>query len=120
MSRRVEYVHTAMPTAASEGRLSFVLAAGSQPVGGLFKRAPKAPEPTVKEMVDSIRKFVASGEQSELKSAAEELMLLDNRLSVNEKEAALMGTLMEKQIRYLYSMMTLKKKMDADAKKRGR
>ena len=128
MSRRVEYVHTATGVAAPVERLSFVMAAGQaqlrastpQPVSGIFKRTPKAPEPTVKEMVDEIHRFVRSGEQSELKRAAKELMLLDSRLSVNKEEAAMMGSLMDKQVRYLYSMVKLKEKKDAEAKKRGR
>ena len=126
MSRRVEYVHVAATAATPPARLSAVLAAGRsrldapQPVGSLFKKTPKAPEPTIKEMVDEIRAFVATGKQSELRSAAKELMLLESRLSVNKEEAQMMGDLMAKQIKYLYSMMKLKEKKDAEAKKRGR
>lgn len=126
MSRRVECVHVEATAASPRPRLSVVLAAGRarreapQSLDSLFKRTPKAPEPTIKEMVDQIRAFVASGEQSELKSAAEELMLLESRLSVNEEEAQMMGDLMSKQIKYLYSIMKLKQKNDASQKKLGR
>lgn len=87
-----------------------------------FRRKPKAPEPTTEQKIQEIRQFVASGQQHELRKAAEELLILEQRMSVAQEDSSTLtrrsiDTVFKMQVDWLYKMMQLKQRLDKDGKK---
>ena len=82
-----------------------------------FRRTPKTPELTTEQKIQEIRQFVASGQQHELLEAAQELLILEQRMSVAQEDASAMtrssiDSVFKMQVDWLHKMMKLKQRLD--------